>query len=56
MVKMDHCVTTTAVAACLWLVHGDDYLLVFWQVCPLLSLCLPGDPSALSALSALSVL
>ena len=31
MVKMDHCVVTVVVTACLWLVNGDDYLLVFWQ-------------------------
>ena len=32
MVKMDHLVVTAVVTLNLWLVHGDDYLLVFWQV------------------------
>jgi len=32
MVKFDHIVFTTVVLLNTWLIHGDEYLLIFWQI------------------------
>jgi len=32
MIKVDHIAFTAAITLNAWLIHGDDYLLIFWQI------------------------
>ena len=32
LIKFDHLVFTAAITMNLWLIPGDDYLLIFWQI------------------------
>ena len=32
LIKLDHIVFTLALSLFVWLIDGDDYLLIFWQI------------------------